>query len=231
MLADLLSTFGVRGARYIEEYLDPQFSAIKRVIEFVPIKYVVANSLVSYQLSGKGENYWWEFSDYFSKGNSDNVVDDFSEFLSNSRFNRRLTSIKINRLKKIEPLLNSIGPEWSLSKVWNELGSVFGSNRKTVVFAVKMFGYAQRVLLGKFEPYPFGIPIPLDSRIQKITQLYSPSDPLQFWFDVSENSKIPPLHIDSILWNLSLDTSSKEQFERDLSFKLENIINSSQVNF
>lgn len=39
---------------------------------------------------------------------------------------------------------------------------------KTIVFAVKMFGYGARIVFGRFVPYPNEIPIPVDSRIRKI---------------------------------------------------------------
>lgn len=39
---------------------------------------------------------------------------------------------------------------------------------KTIVFAVKMFGYAARIVYGRFVSYPMQIPIPVDSRIRKL---------------------------------------------------------------
>ena len=71
---------------------------------------------------------------------------------------------------------------------------------KTVVFAVKMFGYAMRIATGEFIPYPFVIPIPVDSRIERFTKQLSGEDPLQFWNRTAEETEVPPLHIDSILW-------------------------------
>ena len=51
-------------------------------------------------------------------------------------------------------------------------------------------------------PYPFEIAIPLDVRIKKITEKFTSENPVEFWFAVAKKVRIPPLHIDSILWTL-----------------------------
>jgi len=72
---------------------------------------------------------------------------------------------------------------------------------KTVVFAVKMFGYASRIVFKKFIPYPYEIEIPKDSRIEKYTKRFTDDNVIKFWNDISKETEIPPLHIDSILWS------------------------------
>ena len=76
-IIEILKGIGIEGAKYIEENIDPQFQAVNYLYEhvdddkFVPL--VVANAIVSYQLSGKGEEWWWEFAKWFSS----RPVDDF----------------------------------------------------------------------------------------------------------------------------------------------------------
>jgi len=65
---------------------------------------------------------------------------------------------------------------------------------KTIVFSIKMFAYAMRALGYKFKPFPFEIAIPLDYRLKKI------NPDLNYWFYVSKQTNIPPLHIDSLIW-------------------------------
>jgi DNA-(apurinic or apyrimidinic site) lyase len=65
----ILGELGVECARVIEEKVDLQFDALRNLRENLRndelfLKLVVANSIVSYQLSGKGEDWWWEFSKY-----------------------------------------------------------------------------------------------------------------------------------------------------------------------
>ena len=71
---------------------------------------------------------------------------------------------------------------------------------KTIVFAVKMFGYASRIVFREFVPYPMEIPIPKDFRIENYTRRFTSEDPVKFWERISKEVGIPPLHIDSILW-------------------------------
>ncbi len=85
----------------------------------------------------------------------------------------------------------------------NDIAEALGSPKtaKTVVFAVKMFGYAGRIAFGgEFVPYPMEIDIPEDVRIKAYTERITNEPPVSFWRRVAEETGIPPLHIDSILW-------------------------------
>ncbi len=207
---EIIGSIGIEGARYIEEHIDPQFQALLFLYEhmkdkklFVPL--VVANSLVSYQLSGKGEEWWWEFAHYFSE----NPVVEFSEaykaFLPESRTNRRLVGTKVKRLKRVDAFLQAMDPDRyyaDMVRLRDDLAKVLGTNKsaKTIVFAVKMFGYAMRIATGEFRQYPFEVPIPVDSRIKRITEKLGGGDPTEFWNRIAKETNVPPLHIDSILW-------------------------------
>ena len=223
-IIQIVKRTGVDGAKYIEENIDPQFHAIKYLHEhvngdsFIPL--VVANAIVSYQLSGKGEDWWWEFAKWFSKHPVDEFSVAYEEFLPRSKTNRRIVRAKIRRLEKINEFLLCLDPQThyrNMVLLRDRLTERLGSSptAKTVVFAVKMFGYAMRIATGDFQQYPFEIPIPADSRIERITRQISGEDPICFWNNVAEETSIPPLHIDSILWPaLSGDPEIHEKIVR-----------------
>lgn len=213
-LKSILKELGVECARTIEEKVDLQFSALENIQKNLNddelfLKLVIANSIVSYQLSGKGEDWWWEFSNYFSRNPpTGSIVKAYSEFFPRSKTNKRLIQPKLNRLKKLEPFLNSLTIE-DLRKYYenmlrfrDHLAKVMNANEdaKTIVFAVKMFGYGSRIVFGEFLPYPMEIDIPIDFRIENYTKKFTDRNPIAFWKEVAKEVGIPPLHIDSILW-------------------------------
>lgn len=214
-LKEVLRELGIECARVIEERVDLQFDALRSLQENLQdnelfIKLVIANAVVSYQLSGKGEDWWWEFSRYFSeKPPEGEIWKAYLDFLPNSRTNRRLVAGKLQRLKKLEPFLDSLAfadlKEYyykGMAELRDRLAEVLNSKRsaKTIVFGVKMFGYAGRIAFGDFVPYPMEIEIPEDVRIRAYTERLTNEPPVQFWSRVARETGVPPLHIDSILW-------------------------------
>lgn len=213
-LVETLKELGLGCARTIEERVDLQFDALKNLRRNLGddelfIKLVVANSIVSYQLSGKGEDWWWEFSSYFSKNPPEgSIAEAYSKFLPGSRTNRRLVGGKVKRLMRLEPLLEELTIEalreyyHDMERFREDLARTLGARKsaKTVVFAVKMFGYAGRMAFGEFIPYPMTIEIPDDVRIKAYTKRLTNEPPTSFWTRIAEETGIPPLHIDSILW-------------------------------
>ncbi len=200
-VVEFFHSIGIERAKRIEEK-DQQFQALQHLFRTSKRNFLsltVANALVCYQLSGKGEDYWWEFARYFSSHVCKNVVEDMKVFLSSSKLNKRLLSTKIRRLERAQNILENIDTDTSFLELW-EMLAPFGKKKKTTLFAVKMFGYAKRIATNSFSPYPMKIPIPVDSRIKKITSVLTDEDPLSFWQRVAELSKVPPLHIDSVLW-------------------------------
>lgn len=213
-LRDILRKLGVECARTIEEKVDLQFSALLRLRESLGddetfIRLVTANALVSYQLNATGEEWWREFSEYFS-GNppEGSIKDAYARFLRTSRTNRRLIAGKLKRLQRAEPFLQSLTLREmenyyrDMEGFRNELAGVLGSKRtaKTIVFSVKMFGYACRIVFRQFIPYPMEVEIPDDIRINAYTRRFTDAPPVVFWDRIARDVSIPPLHIDSILW-------------------------------
>lgn len=208
-LLRLLSSLTMKDIEKIERE-DEQFKAISSLTKVwgwrsMPI--VIGNALISYQLSSKGEEYWWEFSEFFSRKMPS--WNNLKIFLKSSEGNKRLREIKDRRIDKTKKILEGIKLEdASFKDLWRSLGKEFGLEKKTTVFAVKMFGYGKRAITNKFEAFPMEIPIPTDSRVMKFTEriagLKKEKDVRRFWKTVAERVNIPPLHIDSIIWTRAL---------------------------
>ena len=206
----LVGCIGVDGARFIEEHIDPQFKALTHLYHHIEDRnafprLVVANALVSYQLSGRGEEWWWEFAHWFSRREVKDIYEAYSKFLPKSRTNRRLVHAKLKRLERAKGFLMEMDVDRyykDMLSLRDALAGVLNTRKdaKTVVFAVKMFGYAMRIATGEFVPYPMEVPIPVDSRIERVTKRFGRVDPIHFWNTVAGRTGVPPLHIDSILW-------------------------------
>ncbi|MEM0379494.1 MAG: N-glycosylase/DNA lyase [Nanopusillaceae archaeon] len=212
-LIEIIREIGIEGARYIEENIDIQFFAIKKLYKNLKdpellIKLVLLNSIVSYQINCTGESWWIEFSKYFIDKNVENIVLDYIDFLKNSKCNKRYLEVKINRINKISNFIEKLDLEKmnfyykNMIFLRDDLSNHLKSDKssKTICFSIKMFGYASRIVFRKFISYPFEVDIPLDNRIKKYTQKFVKNNFLEFWRKVSYKSNVPPLHIDSILW-------------------------------
>ncbi len=183
------------------ENSDPQFKALCKLTKHRAKQQVldlsIANSLICFQLSGKGEDCWNEFSDFFS--NKQKSFDHFKEFLLNSKSNHRLVNLKLNRIKRFRQLI-PLNKNLSFKDMWQFLSYNMKSNKqsKTIVFSVKIYGYLKRCLFNEYIPFPFEIPLPFDSRIKKLEYLGIKNQ--EQWSSFARQVNIAPLHLDSILW-------------------------------
>lgn len=209
-----LKTFDLNYAIKLEE-TDRQFIALKSLVEKNNDKkevlaFVIANSIICYQLSGTWENYWEEFSLYFSdrKITYQNIVFELWEFIKQSKNNKRFVDTKIKRLEKVKLALDLF--EWREEYFYQnmtELRDLLAKTMKqkitdkTIVFAVKMFGYVARHVYD-FVSYPKDIFIPIDSRLTNLFEKYKweYTDINNFYIDLSEKLDISLLHLDWIVW-------------------------------
>lgn len=213
-LKEILKSLGIESARLIEEKIDLQYAYLKNLQrklknDEIFLKLIILNALVSYQLSTTGESWWREFSEYnWSNIPKEHITEEYIKFLSNSRGNKRILNVKIKRINKIKPYLKDISLE-KFKYYYNNMNALRAgiakelntkSYSKTVVFTVKIFGYGSRVVFNEFIPYPYSIEIPRDSRIEKYTKKLTNKEILKFWNEISIETGVPPLHIDSILW-------------------------------
>lgn len=236
IVAEKLKSLGLESALKIEG-LDPQFQAIRLITSkmgFGPaLTLIVLNSIISYRLSGRGEDYWNEFALYVSKASEPKSLTEAVKlvlgFLSASKINVVLRTSKTSRLLRastarvLEP--NEIVKQTrDLRKFAEVLALNLRSEwtSKTIVFSLKMISYAYRARYGKVLVAPFSVPIPVDSRVAKVSWTSSvidveeeiprkwsdvikavlrrPRIAQKAWSAVAKKSGIPPLHLDSILW-------------------------------
>ncbi|MFP3198955.1 MAG: N-glycosylase/DNA lyase [Thermoproteus sp.] len=213
-IALLLRRIGLKAILDLERE-DPQYKSIcrlcgNRTVEDVA-RLVMMNALISYRLAGKGEEHWQYFADFFSRKRSDDICEEFVQYIQTSPYLAIGRGARIKRIGKIckyRPDLEN------LSKVWRDLARLLetDSEAKTVVFAVKMLNYVYMCCAGVDRALPSDIPIPVDYRVAKLTACLglirtSPEEALRrhrevqrIWSEIAERSGVPPLHIDTVLW-------------------------------
>ncbi len=150
---------------------DPQFIAIKRLAEALGPKALalaIGNALISYRLSGRGEEYWTELAEFFLKNPDKDLVD----FLYNSKYNKVLRKQKEARIRKVEDLLKEVERDpkrfADLNLLREELKRRLRAkgNEKTLVFALKMAYYYFKAM---GEEVKGDAPLPMDLRISALT--------------------------------------------------------------
>jgi len=201
-LFEILKEFNIDDVKEIEERLDKQYLALQNLYKNIKdpllfLKLVLINSLLSYQLSMKGEDYWQRFSEFFSIKNK---TEYFEEFLK--KYNKRFLNSKLKRLNKLRSFFEKLSlkefdffvesPHLYLQTLSNFLNQK--KEDKTIVFSLKMLYYAYRIIKNEFKPFPKGVMIPLDNRIKKI------SNNKEFWKSFERAIEFSLLHIDSIIW-------------------------------
>ncbi len=218
-LYNKLKNHTIKEAIQIEEE-DRQFIALKNLYKKISDKnlylsLILSNAVICYQLSWKWEDYWEEFSDYFSPPptplltKEGEVIGRLIDFIKQSKNNKRFVDTKIKRLGKLEPFLEKF--IWQeeiyyndMEKLRDDLACVMKQKKdaKTIVFAVKMFAYWARNLFDKINYFPQDITIPVDSRLANLFEKYcwDYTDVAKFYFDLSKKLWIPELHLDAIVW-------------------------------
>lgn len=232
MLTKLINKYSFEEIIAIEQS-DRQFLALKSAWELIKnrdfggidinmvkevfLRAVIYNSLISYQIAWSGELRWEEFAERL-KLDFDILLIDFLQWKASlerwynlmvtSKYNKRLYNIKRKRIEKIS-LFSLQSMDWyykNMISLWQDLSKAMlvPASSKTISFAVKMFGYAARVVFEKFIPYPLEISIPVDSRIRKLFLTnygeISDKDIIQKCYEFSQNSGISSLHLDSLFW-------------------------------
>jgi DNA-(apurinic or apyrimidinic site) lyase len=136
---NLLKNYTLEDALNLEKQ-DLQYKSLEKLYNNIQDKHlffwlILANSIVCYQLSSSGEEYWeefsWKTSEYFlekkekiqaifhtspslklnTTGSSEwqlsiNIIRFLKDFLPNSKWNKRLLEIKIKRLEKLKWFLD-----------------------------------------------------------------------------------------------------------------------------
>ncbi|MEM1611148.1 MAG: N-glycosylase/DNA lyase [Sulfolobales archaeon] len=237
-----LAKLGLEAIYAIEEG-DPQYRALESLVKRLgdcssASLLVVLNSLVAYQLSTHGEEYWWEFARYpFKPGSPDELVRDFISFLNTSKGNVAARDKKISRIKRLVSTQTHIeiyvkAPDLfrNLEKLREILarGLDKEGSEKTIVFAVKMLYYVARICGSKPRPSE-AIEIPIDRRVAGVTYTSEIADteardPVEeimrnyreaqrAWKKVSEISGIPMINLDSLIWLCGKHVKEEDRVE------------------
>lgn len=152
---------------------DPQYVAVQGLLRARKCEetciLTLLNALVSYQLSMPGEQYWFIFARYFSENTSRDLYSLFESFLRT--YSPRLLSQKLSRIKRVlssELILELQRDPFkycrNTAELARKLASVLETEdlSKTVLFAVKMYGYVCD--LCGIKPEYVDLKIPLDFR-------------------------------------------------------------------
>jgi len=205
------------------EKMDRQFIAVSNLYKNKNINdddylfLIMANALICYQLSGRGENYWEEFAKVMKaiEGlDDDTKLKNFLiNFVLQSKNNKRLFNVKRERIEKFFKFYNTFTGRSkmyydNMELLAKDLASIMKQERnaKTIVFAIKMFSYGARNVFGYVNYFPTSLAIPLDSRLEKIylvhmnKTFYTKKDVQTFYANLSKELQIPPLHLDVLLW-------------------------------
>lgn len=189
---------------------------------------VLQTALVSYQIAGSGPLRWTEIMQKITTdfGVLSRMLHDRSSThvwwlatMQNSRYNKRLYNMKAKRLASFFAAYDQFDHDgvcfsaWyeDMESLWLLLSRAMKQSlfAKTIVFAVKMFGYAASAVYDRFVVYPARIPIPLDSRLRTIALAQDDflgkqkiQDRLlhEYFAQLATDSGLPPLHLDSLLW-------------------------------
>ncbi len=202
------------------ERIDRQYIALQGLYSHIKdselfLRLVVTNALLSYQLSTKGEIYWENFAKFFSRYRE---IDAFPHFLKT--YNKRLLDTKLKRYKKISACIEDMNLSnycEKLSQFTQDISHCLNQKQdaKTIVFSAKMLLYGCRIVKKKKLFAPDDIFIPLDNRIKKI------EEGKRFWREISEKTRIPLLHIDSIIWiTMGLGEENIKKLDPKLSKKV-----------
>ena len=187
---------------------------------------IVGTASVSYMLSMKGEKHWLLLVDYAKKMPGHSATAILWKFVEESPSLTRFRSNKLKRIRKLQENYSIFRQEFdTFVKDFNSLRKYLAStyragvDDKTIVFAVKMFYYVLKAYNIKTR-IPFDIPIPVDHRISLVSLtsglIEAPVEDYSkyanvlrtkysklvrsAWGEVSRQSQIPALRIDSPLW-------------------------------
>jgi DNA-(apurinic or apyrimidinic site) lyase len=183
---------------------------------------VMQCAIVGFQIAGSGPLRREEFADKIQTNwnvlqelQYDNV-DRWYQFLTTSRYNKRLYNNKRKRLEKFAVAYNMLVENKSMldyhqtmSHLRTQLSKAMQQDpyNKTMAFTIKMYGYATRIVTKHLIHYPMDIVIPLDSRLRAIAiqqdVKYNQSNDthiIAYYQDLADKYNIPPLHLDSLIW-------------------------------
>ena len=194
--------------------------------------FMIVAGIDDYQLKERAETYYWPvlIESLLKRGKIPQTPLELRDFLWDFYKNERLYK---NKLKRLDCFLESgfAGRLWEMPleeiaekfyDIWNDISKTLCPksiswkryrNKKTIVFAMKCLAIA--LLMHGIKDFEFNIPIPVDSRIKKLTfklgliaKDASDKEIQHLWQGVSERLRekypfLTMLHLDSLLWQIA----------------------------
>jgi len=179
---------------------------------------ILQNALISYQVAWSWPDRWAEYSHKIIQNfhllyDIQDTTQRWYNFITTSRYNKRLYNAKRKRIQRYNQTFNTLYNKnyelyyTDLSQLTQDLAQAMNQSTqaKTITFATKMFGYGLRIVWASFTNYPYDVGIPVDSRLLQIYQKYEEKTQdiqkvQQYFNKIAQENKIPPLHLDSLLW-------------------------------
>ncbi len=231
-VSEAFKNLGVSGCLAFEE-LDKQLEVVKDIVDFCGIMratyLITANSVVSYMLKFRGEEFWNYFKEFTLK-----YCDSVKDFIEAIELVKEFTKLYNNlnlqyKLRRLDNLIKcrevfKLLEAGDLYSYVNQIAKCLSAEpySKTIVFSAKMNYYIFRVteLKTRLE----GITIPVDRRVSLITLtsgmvnaeslkhsvkelmkyvgvlMRKPKLVVEVWNEVSKVSGIPLVNIDAPVW-------------------------------
>lgn len=207
------------------EKVDPQYISTAAICASKGIDGAISvflAALAAYQLRCSGEEYWRRFAEHYVREvGVEDPIEKVSSFILKDSCSSFLRDVKVARVKKFTSYLGRVSElisSCNFHQLWHLTARVLNSDSesKTVVFAVKMGYYSGRALELCRDPLPMDIPIPVDSRVGKaslnlgLVSARSVEEAISkcrrqivaVWRHIGEMLKIPPIHLDTLIWAL-----------------------------
>lgn len=228
-VADALALARVEDILRLEEEADPQYEAAQRIAGSIgrgnAVVAVMLVALVSYRLAMKGEEWWKCLADHagtWRVQSLDDVYRSVQDFIASCPGAALAREAKTRRLERAFKEARSLWRELQAkpetirrepARIAAGLARALGQEpwRKTIVFSVKMGVYAARPP-GYRKPVAPGVPLPVDVRVACVSYssgitsmkpdlvLRKPRPVVEAWGRIEQVSRVPALHIDTILW-------------------------------
>lgn len=225
-ISDAIAGIGYDGIVAFDEH-EPEYGTLSTLYEeFHDETYIklltTCAATQDFQLNGDAQRFWRELTkvslSYDSLASVEETQDILWEFME-MPVNARFTSMKSDRLQR---LFDSDFCEWFAAnheeavplEVWEELAAGIDNemHKKTVVLAMKIYDIAHLVPHGEYLEFPYGIPIPCDLQVERVSQTSGLTNAeesdriMDAWAEVMETVSeqvghhISLLRIDSIVW-------------------------------
>jgi N-glycosylase/DNA lyase len=245
-VVDGISTIGYEGIIKFDKK-EPEYNLFLELSDeydkepFLRLLGIIA-ATADYQLADRAQQFWKELKtavyDHGHLNSLEDVETVIREFM-NADVNKRLNSQKIDRIDRI---FEHGFPSWfvrnhqaaSPISVWEEIANALNNkmDKKTIVFAMKVYDIISLIRTGSYLDFPKDIPIPCDVQVKRVARsagIVESDDNesvMNAWAEVLSrvndnlDQPISLLRIDSIVWQsgqiIGECDGSKQQAEEAL---------------